>query len=330
MTTIWYEHDADLSALRDETIAVVGYGNQGRSWALNLRDGGFDVRVHVRADESRVVAERDGFDPGAVDTAGDASVVCLLTPDDVIPLLGVQPRHDSLVVVASGYSLAFSGFDPACDVGMLAPRMLGPEVRATYLEGTGFISAVGVHRDDTGTARRRLLALAQALGGLRQGAIELSPRQEAILDLATEQLLAPALKRVNTAFAQVLVESGIPVEAILCELFFSGEVERSFRRMRLEGYAAQMEHHSPVSQYGQLSREHRYDSLDFVPPMREVLAEIGDGRFAAEWDAERDSGHPSLAALKDAAAGPALAAWERELRRRLGEGVPPGGPPPDQ
>ena len=83
---------------------------------------------------------------------------------------------------------------------MVAPRMLGPEVRRCYEEGAGFITAVGVHRDVTGTALARVLAVAKAIGGLREGAIELTPRQEAILDLGVEQVLSPALTAVNNAF----------------------------------------------------------------------------------------------------------------------------------
>jgi hypothetical protein len=54
--------------------------------------------------------------------------------------------------------------------------MLGPEVRRCYEEGVGFITAVGVHHDVTGNARARVLAVAKAIGGLRQGAVELKPR----------------------------------------------------------------------------------------------------------------------------------------------------------
>ncbi len=66
------------------------------------------------------------------------------------------------MIVASGYTLAFDRLDPACDVGLVAPRMLGPEVRRCYEEGVGFITGVGVHRDATGHAQARTLAVAKA------------------------------------------------------------------------------------------------------------------------------------------------------------------------
>jgi len=321
MTTIYYEADADMSVLNDATIAVVGYGNQGRSWALNLRDSGCAPLVCVRRDETRERAEADGFAVEDVEVANDPDLICVLVPDDVIPLLKVRPRGTSCVIVASGYTLAFGRLVPPGDAGMIAPRMLGPEVRRCYEEGVGFITAVGVHQDRTGTAHNRVLAIALAIGGLRQGGIELTVLQEAVLDLAVEQALSPALTAVNTSFVQAMLERDIPLEAIMTELVLSGEVERTYRLLREVGYAVQSEFHSPTSQYGQLSRRGRYDHLDFLSVMRALVDDIESGRFAAEWDAERDAGYPKLTALKEQHAGPAVRDLEADLRRRLGPAV---------
>jgi ketol-acid reductoisomerase len=319
VTEIIYESDADLAALEGQKVAVVGYGNQGRSWALNLRDSGVDVVVCVRADETRDAAIADGFDASDVAAAGRADVICLLVPDDVIPELPIEPRPDSLVVVASGYTLAFGRLTPPGDAGMVAPRMLGPEVRRCYEEGVGFITAVGVHSDATGTAQPRTLAIAKAIGGLRQGGIVLTAMQEAVLDLGVEQALSPALRKVSESFVGVMLENGIPLEAILTELFLSGEVERTYRLVRLEGGAAQTLHHSPTSQYGQLSRVGRFDHLDMAATMRELVAHITSGDFADEWEAERAAGYPRLTELRDKALAPEILSFEEDLRLRLGE-----------
>ena len=321
MATIFHDDDADLAALRGATVAVVGYGNQGRSWALNLRDSGFDVRVCVRADATREQAARDGFAPADLETASDADVVCVLVPDDVIPSLPLRRPADGLTVVASGYTLAFGRFGPDGDLGMVAPRMLGPEVRRCYEEGVGFITAVGVERDATGRARDRVLAVAKAIGGLRQGAIELTPTQEAILDLSVEQALSPALALVNNAFVQAMTERGIPLEAVITELVLSGEFERTMRLVREAGYAAQFEFHSPTSQYGQLTRRDAYADVDVATTMRRLVDDIASGRFADEWDAERDAGYPKLVTLRERHAGPAVRSFEEALRRELGEGA---------
>jgi ketol-acid reductoisomerase len=321
VTTIFYADDADPDAIAGQTIAVVGYGNQGRSWALNLRDSGCAPLVCVRRDDSREEAIADGFDAADIEGANDADIICILVPDDVIPLLPLSPKADSCVIVASGYCLAFGRLDPPGDAGMIAPRMLGPEVRLCYEEGIGFISALGIDRDVTGRAQARVLAVARAIGGLRQGAIEMTATQEAVLDLGVEQVLSPALAAVNSAFVGTMLQNGIPIEAIITELVLSGEVERTYRLLREVGYAVQSEHHSPTSQYGQLSRRGVYDELDFAPKMTELTDDITSGRFADEWDAERDAGYPRLKALKEQHAGPAVREFEAELRRRLGPGV---------
>jgi ketol-acid reductoisomerase len=319
MAKIYYESHADPSVLDGQRVAVVGYGNQGRSWALNLRDSGLAVDVFTRADASREQAEAEGFTAHEIETASECDVICTLIPDDIIPELPITPKLDALWVLASGYAVAFDRIDPNCDIGMVAPRMLGPEVRQCYVDGIGFITALGIHKDNTGTALARTLAVARAVGGLRQGAIEMTPRQEAVLDLAVEQLLAPAMARVSTSFVEVMAGAGLPLEAIMTELMLSGEIERSYRLLRLEGYAGQMGYHSPVSQYGQMSRADRYGGLDVARWMREVLSEIESGKFADEWDAEREAGYPNLERLRAEKLSPEVVAFEEDLRARLGE-----------
>jgi len=326
MTTIFHDSDADIDVLAGASVAIVGYGNQGRSWALNLRDSGFAVQVCVRNDASRDQAAADGFTPGDLEDASNADVVCILIPDDAIPSLPITRPDDGLTIVASGYTLAFDRFTPAGDVGMVAPRMLGPLVRECYLEGTGFITAVGAHRDVTGLALARTLAVAKAIGGLMQGGIEMTAMQEAVLDLAVEQALSPALTMVNGMFTRVMLEHGIPLEAVIAELSLSGETERTMGIIRQNGYAHQFEFHSPTSQYGQVSRRGVYDDVELGETMRRLVDDIASGAFADEWDAERDAGFPNLIRLRNEFAGPQVAAFEAELRTRLGEGAI-GAPP---
>ena len=321
MTRIYYEKDANLAAVAGQTVAVIGYGNQGRPWALNLRDSGLDPKVCVRNDATRAQAEADGFHTGNISDAQEADILCILVPDDVIPQLGVERAAHQLTIVASGYSYAFKRFLPEGDKAMIAPRMLGPEVRKCFVEGAGFITALGIEQDVTGTALQRTLAVAQAIGGLREGAIELSPHQEALLDLAVEQVLSPALTHVNSSFVMTMLEFGIPLEAVLTELFLSGEVQRNYGLLRTEGFVAQLEHHSPASQYGQLSRRGRFDALNFSAVMKEITRNIDSGAFADEWDAEASKGYPTLAALKDLHAGDGVRAMEHDLMSKLGPGV---------
>ena len=326
MTKFYYERDADLGALAGLSLAIVGYGNQGRPWALNLRDSGLSPMVCVRNDDSRALAKADGFTVGEIAEADAADVVCILVPDDAIPTLGLSRGEGKLTIVASGYCYGFKRFLPAGDLAMVAPRMLGPEVRSCYAEGKGFITALGIERDSTGAALARTLAVAHALGGLREGAIEMTPHQEALLDLAVEQVLSPALTHVNGAFVATMLEFGIPLEAVLTELFLSGEVERNYGLLRTEGFVAQLEHHSPASQYGQLSRRGRYDGLDVAAVMKAIAQHIDSGAFADEWDRESQNDYRELKALKEVHAGDGVRAMEADLMSKLG----PGAQPPSQ
>jgi ketol-acid reductoisomerase len=82
-----------------------------------------------------------------------------------------------------------------------------------------------------------------------------------------------------------------------------------------------MLYHSPTSQYGQMSRAGRFGHLDLVSTMRALVDDISSGRFADEWDAERDAGYPRLEALRAKAMSPEILAFEADLRSRLGEGA---------
>src|SRR6185436_15422356 len=180
-------------------VAVIGYGNQGRAWALNLRDSGTDVIVGTVADASRKAAAEDGFEAHEVpDAVRAADVVCLLIPDAVMgeavaAHVGSALKPGAAVVFASGYAVAFDevSLPDGVDVVLVAPRMIGVGVRDCYVDGTGFIAFAGVERDATGGAWPVTLAVARAIGATKRGSVEMTFRQEAIIDLFVEQGIAP-------------------------------------------------------------------------------------------------------------------------------------------
>lgn len=80
---------------------------------------------------------------------------------------------------------------------------------------------------------------------------------------------------------QVMLDHGIPLEVVLSELVLPREFERTHRPLRVEGYAAQMVHHSPVSQYAQLTRSDHFGHLDVSATMASVVAaDVANGSFA--------------------------------------------------
>jgi ketol-acid reductoisomerase len=331
MATIYHDADADLAALAGETIAVVGYGNQGRSQALNLRDSGLRVVVGNIGDASREAARAEGFETFDIaEACARADAVMLLVPDEVMPEVYaeyVEPNlaAGDLLDFASGYNVAFGLIEPpeTVDVVMVAPRMIGPGVRDSYVEGEGFPSFVAVHRDATGRAPQRMLALAKGMGSTRAGCIEVSMRDEATLDLFTEQGFGPAFGQVLMTAVDLLVEAGYPPEAVLLELYLSGELAYTLAKMREVGVLEQMDFHSQTSQYGSITRAGKFAHLGepMKRSMTEVLESIRSGEFAAEWSGMKEKGAEILADVKAARAKLPFAQWERSTRQafRIGE-----------
>jgi ketol-acid reductoisomerase len=208
------------------------------------------------------------------------------------------------------------------DVVMIAPRMIGAGVRDSYVAGEGFPSFVGVHHDATGKAKARMLALAKALGSTRAGCLELSFKDEATLDLFTEQAFGPAFGRVMLTAIDTLVDAGYPPEAVLMELYLSGELAYSFQKMRELGALRQHALHSHTSQYGTISRSLRYVDLD--PLLREKmqasLDEIRSGAFAQEWSTDREQKIEFLKQARAIQADLPMTRWENETRQVFGIG----------
>ena len=331
MSGIYHDSDADLGVLSECTIAVVGYGNQGRSQALNLRDSGLRVIVGNIMDASLERARQDGFKALPIaDACAQADVIMLLVPDEVMPEVyekdvAPQLQPDKVLNFASGYNVAFELITPPdfVDVILVAPRMIGPGVRDTFVSGEGFASFVGVHQDASGQAKARMLALAKGVGSTRAGCIEMSMHDEASLDLFTEQGFGPAFGNVMMAAVDTLIEAGYPPEAVLVELFLSGELAYTFQKIREVGMLAQMDFHSHTSQYGSMTRGAKFASLipTLKEKMKESLEDIRSGRFSEEWSTDRAEKLKLLEKMKELRSKLPFAEYERRARAafRIGD-----------
>jgi ketol-acid reductoisomerase len=331
MAVIYYDEDASLDAIRGEAIAILGYGNQGSSQARNLRDSGLDVIVGNVDDAFRKSALADGFEVLPIaEASARARILFLLTPDEVMPEIyerDVAPHlaPGKLLDFAHGYNVAFGLIVPpeAVDVVLIAPRMIGAGVRDSYLSGEGFPSFVGVHRDATGRAKARMLALARAVGSTRAGCLEMTMHDEATLDLFTEQAFGPAFGRVLMAAIDTMVEAGYPPEAVLMELYLSGELAYSLQKTRELGGLKQHQLHSHTSQYGTITRSARYLDLDplLKEKMRQSLEEIRSGAFAREWSADRGAKLELIEQVRRIQASLPMTRWEADARRafRIGD-----------
>lgn len=320
---VYYDQDIDLSLLDTKTLAVIGYGNQGRAQALNLKDSGGKVIVGVLPDETQKQAVKDKFKTFSIaEAVVRADILLILIPDEVIPEVfekDIKPglKRGQTVCFASGYNVAFNllKLPRDIDVILVAPRMIGSGVREHYVEGKGFPSFIGVHQNSSGNALQTTLAIAGGIGSTRSGAIKVTFTEEAVMDLFTEQAFIPAFLQLITMSMQTLVGAGYAPEAALIELFLSNEFTYVCGRMVETGIFEQMALHSHTSQYGQLTRTPRYANASLLRTLKKVLGEIESGAFAKEWTADQKAGLPTFKKMKQEARQSQLAQWEHKTRK---------------
>ena len=321
--------DANPTLLNGKTIAVVGYGNQGRSQAINLRRSGHQVIVGNQEDESWQQARADGFETFAMDAAAArADLVMLLLPDEIAPATYrelIAPhlaRGGKTLVFASGYNITYKFIAPPreTDVVLVAPRMIGQGVLDLPARGEGFPVLVGVSQDASGLALATALAITHGIGAfLPHGAVvESSFEEETLVDLFSEHTWAGAMLFLLDRAFKLLVEAGVSKEVALLELYASGELGEIGRAMATLGVWKQLKLHSHTSQFGQLTHGAEFIGADSEALMRKAIDEIRDGTFARRWAAEQAAGAPVFQRLLGERLASPITTAENELFIRLG------------
>lgn len=299
MVHIFTDQDAQPEAIHG-TIAVIGYGSQGRSHARNLRDSGYQVIVGARhGGEAEARARADGFATHSpAEAAKAASLVCLLTPDmshrqvyadDIAPNL----RSGGALLVAHGFSVLYGEVAPRTDIDVIlvAPKGPGDLVRREYEIGRGVPCLFAVHQDASSEARQRALAYARGVGGTRAGAIETSFSEETETDLFGEQavLCGGATELVAAGF-KTLVDAGYKPEVAYFECLH--ELKLIVDLMYEGGFAKMLHFVSETAKYGDFVSGPRVINDETRARMGEVLSDIQTGAFARQWIAESAAGKP--------------------------------------
>jgi len=309
---------------------VIGYGSQGRTHALNLRDSGVsDIVVGLKADSTtREKALADGF---PVATAGEAAagadVVAVMVSDEAHrdlwrDELAPNIRPGAALVFAHGLSVRFGLVEPRpdLDVVLASPKGIGPRIRELYEAGEGVFCLFGVHQDATGGAHALGLSYAAALGCGRKGILETTFAAECESDLFGEQvvLCGGAVELVDAAFMK-LVEAGYPPEVAWFECFY--ELKLVVDLMHRLGPAGAFARISNTAEYGAYLTGPRVIGEASRAAMDEVLAEVRSGAFVRRLMADHDAGSPELLARRRALGERRIEAIGRRLEetaRRAG------------
>jgi ketol-acid reductoisomerase len=286
------ETDIDPAPLAGKRVAIVGYGNQGRAQALNLKDSGIDVVVGLRGGSgSTFEAEAAGLRTALLkDAVSSAEVVMMLAPDEIHAALyrEIEPhlRRGAALGFSHGLSVRFGFVEPRADldVFLVAPKGPGTALRLLYEQGKGMIALWAVHQD-AGDARGIALAYGRAIGCARAGLIASSFAEEAEADLFNEQ---------------AVVWGGVP-ELLIAEL------------IEARGIAGMREAISNTAELGALLGGERIIDAGVRERMKQVLAEVRAGRFAEELKAEESGGYHRLEQARERARETSL----EQTRKRL-------------
>jgi len=318
-----------MSPLRDKTVAVIGYGNQGRAQALNMRDSGVDVIVGVRVGgKSWKIAEEDGFKPMSIEEASrKADIIHILIPDTVQPMVyeeKIKPelREGKTLGFSHGYNIHFKLIKPPSwvDVILIAPKSPGKRMREVYLSGGGVPALVAVGQDYSGEAMKKALAMAKAIGCSRAGVIETTFAEETETDLFGEQavLVGGVVELIKKGF-EVLVEAGYQPEVSYFEV--CNELKLIVDLIQRGGFSEMLDAISETAKYGGLTVGPKIIDESVKERMKEVLQRIRSGEFEKDWTGNPNAGKLLKEKLEEIRRHPIESVGEiiRKLMK-LGEG----------
>lgn len=305
----FHDRDCDLSIIGGKRVAIIGYGSQGRTHALNLRDSGVtDIVVGLKAGSAtRAKAEADGF---AVVTAAEAAtgadVVAVMVSDEAHRDLWrdeLEPniRPGAALIFAHGLSVRFGLVTPRADLDVIlaSPKGIGPRIRDLYVEGEGVFCLFGVHQDASGGAHTLGLSYAAALGCGRKGILETTFAAECESDLFGEQVvLCGGVKDLVDGAFMKLVDAGYPPEVAWFECFY--ELKLVTDLMFSMGIAGAFGRISNTAEYGAYLTGPRVIGKASLAAMDEVLADVRSGAFVKQLMADYDAGSPDLLARRKA------------------------------
>jgi len=300
--------DIDTSALEGKRVAILGYGNQGRAQALNLRDSGIDVVIGLRGGSgSTIEAEAAGLKTALLAHAvASADVVMMLAPDEIHAALyaEIEPslRHGVALGFSHGLSVRFGFVTPRSDldVFLIAPKGPGTALRSLYEQGKGMIALWAVEQDATGHARNIALAYGRAIGSARAGLIASSFAEEAEAGLFNEQAVVwGGVPELLAAGFETLVAGGISPEVAYLECV--GELKLIAELIEARGIAGMREAISNTAELGATLGGTRIVDSGVRDRMKLILESVRKGEFARELSDEEEQGYPRLEASREQA-----------------------------
>ena len=286
-----------------KTVCVIGYGNQGRSHALNLRDSGVDVVVSGRAGSaSRERAKSEGLAQDDLAPAIDrARLVIVALPDqvhgDVWPEIESHLHTESVIGFLHGSSVHFGLVRPnnPTSIVLVAPKGPGTALRQRFVDGVGIPAQVGALDPSAHGSFEVALAWAAGIGCARAGLIESSFRDEAVADLFGEQsVICGGITALMESSYRLLIEKGIRPEVAYIECI--QELKQIGDLVYERGIAGMRRAISDTAEAGINHAAPRIVSAQTESVLQELLNEIESGAFFQSFVSKSNDGSSASAA----------------------------------
>ena len=303
---IYKDKEADLQQIKDRRVGIIGFGNQGRAQALNLKDSGIDVSIGLREDsQSRQEAEKAGFTCLTIEESVDSShILSILVPDQVMGKVyqtHIKPKlkEGQTLLFSHGYNIHYRVIHPPhfVNIILVAPSGAGIELRKRFLDGSGIPGLFAVHQDYTGNAEELVLAYCKAIGITKSGVIKSTFREETETDLFGEQIvLTGAIPKIIQSSYKVLLESGYSPAVSWLVCYY--ELKTIVDMFHSKGFDFMNTAISDTAEYGGITRGKRIIDEHVLSEIQKVLKEIQSGKFHSEWMKEHSDGYPLLEKLR--------------------------------
>lgn len=284
-----YIHSMSINSSKALSIAVIGYGSQGRALALNWQDAGFAVSVGLRpGSKSRSRAKRDGILSVTTVTQAVAHADCIVFafPDHLhgrVHAESIAPnmKESPTLLFLHGMSIHFEFLTPSpdADILLLAPHGPGNAVRDNYRAWGKMSAFVGVAQDASGQAQKKLNALALSAGFKMKQLVATTFEHEAIGDLFGEQVvLCGGLAALIKNGFEVLVEEGFHPDHAYLEVAY--QLDLIVDLIKQHGIEGMLKRISVAARTGSVESGPKVIDESTKERMKKILSEIKSGQFS--------------------------------------------------